>query len=409
MSDQTVNGTEAMATSRKSEFTQKANFALLGAFLVMFCSVGYINAFGVFQEYYLETMLSDHSASSISWLGTFNIFCLFGGTLISGFLNDKYGPRSLLWAGSAIIIFALFMNSLSTKYYQLFLSQALLLGIGISLIILPALTTVSQYFAAHRGLCLGLIVSGSSLGGVIWPIALHRLLSEIGFGWTLRTIAFIMLPLLTIGCLTIIPPPEQKTRQNVDFSCLKNPVLVLLALGLFFVYLGLFTLFFYVTPWTVSLGLDGNMAFYMVSIVNAASLFGRILPGILADRIGPYNVMVLAVVLSGIVCMCWTTAKSLGGIIVLSLAYGFTSGAVIALQSACAAAVVKPQHYGIAMGAVMSFLSIAGLVGTPINGQILDAFGFLGVSLFSGLALLVGGIIIMLGRCRFESRLWAKA
>lgn len=71
----------------------RANLALLGGFAVMFCSVGYINAFGVFQEFYAQSFLANKSASSISWLGSFNIFCLFGGTLVSGFLNDIYGPR----------------------------------------------------------------------------------------------------------------------------------------------------------------------------------------------------------------------------------------------------------------------------------------------------------------------------
>jgi hypothetical protein len=58
----------------------------------MFCSVGFVNAFGVFQEYYAVTILSDKSPSDISWLGSFNVFCMFGMTFVAGFLTDKYGP-----------------------------------------------------------------------------------------------------------------------------------------------------------------------------------------------------------------------------------------------------------------------------------------------------------------------------
>ncbi|RDW59587.1 hypothetical protein BP6252_12674 [Coleophoma cylindrospora] len=394
----------------RTEFTPQACLAILGAFFAMFCSVGYTNAFGVFQEYYSHTILSSHSASSISWLGSFNIFCLFGGTLISGFLNDKYGPRIILWTGSVIVLFALFMTSLCQTYYQLFLAQALLQGIGISLIMLPAIVVISQHFTRHRGLSLGIIVSGSSLGGVIWPIILRQLLTRIGFGWTVRTVAFIQLPLLLTCCLTIRAPKSHgpKEKLALNFRCVLDPTLILLAIGLFFVYLGLFTLFFYITSYATSLGLDDNLAYYLISILNAASLFGRILPGLLADRIGAYNVMVPAAALSGLICCCWTAVSSMAGVIILALAYGFASGALISLQGACAAVVVQPHDYGIAMGAVMSILSIAGLVGTPINGQILAHWGYLGVSLFSGFALFIGASVMCIARFGLRREIWAK-
>ena len=59
----------------------------------MFCSVGFVNAFGVFQEYYAVTLLATKSDSAISWLGSLQVFFLFGGTPVCGILMDKYGPR----------------------------------------------------------------------------------------------------------------------------------------------------------------------------------------------------------------------------------------------------------------------------------------------------------------------------
>jgi predicted MFS family arabinose efflux permease len=304
------------------------------------------------------------------------------------------------------------MTSLCTQYYQIFLAQGLALGIGISLVILPAFTTVPHYFVANRGLALGLTVSGSSLGGVIWPITLRNLFEEVGFSWGVRISAFIMLPLLGLACLTIkLPDTEQRKggpKPQPDMSIVKHPILVLLAAGMFLVYLGLFSPFFYITSWTISLGLNANMGFYMVSIINAASLFGRVLPGMWADRIGAFNIITLSAAFSGLVCMCWTTATSMVGIVFLSLAYGFASGAVIGLQGVCAAQVVKPQQYGVAMGFVMSILSIAGLFGSPINGQLLGRWGYLGLSLFSGLAMLIGMLVLMIAKFKISSKLFSR-
>ncbi|KAF5867959.1 putative mfs monocarboxylate protein [Botrytis fragariae] len=139
----------------------------------------------------------------------------------------------LVDGGSAVMLLALFMASLCKEYYQFFLAQGFLLGIGIASILLPAFTIAAQYFTKYRGLALGIVVSGS--------------------------------------------------------------------LGLFFVYFGLFASFFYIEPWALSLGLDGNFAFYTISIINAVSLFGRIIPGLLADRFGCYNIAAIAAISSGLV------------------------------------------------------------------------------------------------------------
>jgi hypothetical protein len=82
------------STQRLITNSLRACLTLMGAFAIMFCSVGFINAFGVFQEYYAETLLSNKSASTISWLGSFNIFVMFGGTFFVGYLSDKYGPKA---------------------------------------------------------------------------------------------------------------------------------------------------------------------------------------------------------------------------------------------------------------------------------------------------------------------------
>jgi predicted MFS family arabinose efflux permease len=257
----------------------------------------------------------------------------------------------------------MFMTSLCKAYYQFFLAEGFLLGVGIAFLFCPAMAAVPLYFKVNRGLALGIVVSGSSLGGVIWPIALKRLLVEVGFGWTVRIAGFMMLALTGLACITIRPPVDaarssSPQRRSMDISVVKNPNLILISVSLFFIYTGLFSPFFYVTPYTVSLGLDANMAFYMISILNAASLFGRVLPGIFADWYGPLNIFNFASAFSFIIVFCWVKATSIAGIVVFSLAYGFSSGAVVSLVGVCAIQSVQPAQYGTAIGFAMSILSI---------------------------------------------------
>lgn len=66
----------------------------LGTGGVLFCTFGYANAFGVYQEYYETNQLRHNSPSTISWLGSIQIFFLFGGTLFGGPLFDRYGAKA---------------------------------------------------------------------------------------------------------------------------------------------------------------------------------------------------------------------------------------------------------------------------------------------------------------------------
>lgn len=262
---------------------------------------------------------------------------------------------------------------------------------------------------------MGVTVGGSSTGGVIWPIVLNELLNKDGvsFGWTIRIVGFIMLPLLVLAVLTVNPPAkkssedhhhrmltEEEERNQTDegyesqevlqgevkahkrglVSLLKDTTFLVLCSGLSISYLGMFSPFFYATSYARSLGHSTSFAFYLVSIVNAASLFGRILPGILADRYGHFNLCGTAALLSGAIALCWTAAKSSAGLVVWCLAYGLTSGvripsplnqnykavnfanpnsqAIMSLQSACAAHLAPHELHGTAVGFLMGSVAL---------------------------------------------------
>src|SRR5437667_129541 len=110
--------------------------------------------------------------------------------------------------GSVGELVAIFMIPLCKEYYQFFLAQGILLGSSMSFLVIPSLSTVSRHFMKHRGIAVGLSISGSSIGGVIWPIMINKLLNSdrVSFAWTIRMVGFAMMPLVAIACLTVRPP-----------------------------------------------------------------------------------------------------------------------------------------------------------------------------------------------------------
>lgn len=95
---------------------------------------------------------------------------------------------------------------------------------------------------------------------------------------------------------------------------------------MFITYFGMFSPFFYSTSYAVEKGFSTSFGFYTLSIVKGASFFGRILPGIVADKYGKFNCCVLSTLVAGIVALCWTKVESVAGLGVWSAAYGFASG-----------------------------------------------------------------------------------
>ena len=133
------------------------------------------------------------------------------------------------------------MASISTEYYQFILSQGLCSGTGASMIFYPAMSCVITWFFKKRAFAMGIVAAGSGLGGIIFPIMVERLSSEVGYGWTMRICAFLILALTVIVNLTVVSriPPAPRPVKIMDFIMpYKELRFSLLAFGSFLMFFG---------------------------------------------------------------------------------------------------------------------------------------------------------------------------
>jgi MFS family permease len=121
--------------------------------------------------------------------------------------------------GSFLHVFGLMMASISKEYYQFLLSQAVCSSIGASMVFYPAFSATISWFFEKRAMAVGIAAAGSSLGGVIFPIMVSRLVVEVGFGWAMRICAFLILGLLIVANLFIKSriPPYPRPVMFMDF------------------------------------------------------------------------------------------------------------------------------------------------------------------------------------------------
>ncbi|KAJ5133604.1 hypothetical protein N7526_004969 [Penicillium atrosanguineum] len=194
--------------------------------------------------------------------------------------------------------------------------------------------------------------------------------------------------------------PPKHSRSMFDFSALKEIPFLVFCFGLFFVFTGLYFPFFYLPSYfSVFLHSDTNIAFYSIAILNAASVFGRITPGILADRIGSINTIVPISAIATILAFAWIGIRNEAGTIVFACIYGYASGALVSLPPTIVAHLAPNMSVvGTWLGMCFIFAGLGLLIGNPIAGALLNlqdavfwkAQLFCAVMVAAGMILLAG-------------------
>ncbi|CAN8098342.1 unnamed protein product [Discula destructiva] len=376
---------------------------VLGGFFVYFNTWGLIISFGVFQTYYETHLIERYSPSSISWIGTIQAFLLIEVGIFSGPLYDHGYLRYLILAGAGLVAFGIMMTSLATEFYSIFLSLGICTGLGMGLLFFPAITAISTYWTTRRGMANGIAAAGSAIGAVIYPIVLRQLISEAGFPWAVRTVAFIAFITNLIPLLVMRPLSLPQEKRKFDKAIFKDRVYIFFSLSNIIGWLGVQIPVFYAASFgTLKISLSEPASFYLLAILGAGSLPGRLLAPLLGDRLGPLNLYPLFMALAGVLALAWPHATSHGALIALCLLYGFAYGGIVSLPPPAVAAMGgDPRALGTRIGLAFSIAGVSVLVGPPVAGAILDAAAgdggkadFEGLFAFSGAMMLAGSVLL---------------
>ncbi|TVY78527.1 Aspyridones efflux protein apdF [Lachnellula suecica] len=386
-----------------SENTLIAWLQVLGAFFCMFNSWGIANTFGAFQTYYETGLLSHETPSRISWIGSIQGFLLlFVGGLVTGPIYDAGHLRGLVIFGAIAGVFGMMMTSICKEYWQVVLAQGLIVGIGNGCLLLPGVAVMPQYFIKRRAFTTGIAASGSSLGGVIYPIIFHKLQPRIGFPWATRVLAFIMLVTLMVPiCVMRAKVFPSKRRPLFDKNILRDLPYDFFTLGEFFGFMGMYIPFYYISSYSIAHDIGSeNLSFYFLIIINAGSIFGRIVPNFFADITGPLNISMPFCLGCGIIAFCWTSVQSLPQIILFSIFYGFFSGTFVSITGPALATLSNDMSLvGTHMGMSFTFGALGLLVGNPVAGVLLNK-GWVAPATFCGSANVLAALCILIARVK---------
>lgn len=357
---------------------QQAYRALIGSWFSLLPASGLLNSTGILQTQLSQAQLRHLPESQISWIFSIFAFLFFFGGIVVGPLYDKYRLWPMMPIGSFGLLLSLLLLSFCSSYYQFVLSLSILGGISSSVVWNCTIANLTQWFRLKQGLAVGLATSAGGIGGILIPIILQRLESQLGFSWSIRILALITLACSSVGLsLTRSRLPGDRAIKLVrpDWAGFADRRFSLTIVAIFVIDWAVLIPPAYLTLNAIQNGVNPVTAGYILAAMNASATLGRVLPGLAADKLGRFNTMVICSATCSILCFTmWLNMRSnLGIIFAFAILYGFFSGPAYSLTPVCVAQLCRPEIYARRYGTAYGIVSIATLVGVPLSGLLLGA------------------------------------
>ena len=320
-----------------------------------------------------------------------------------GWFVDKFGPRNVMLAGTALTALGFILLSRIQELWQ-FYAAFLVLTIGLSFgTFLIVTTAVANWFVENRSKALSFTMAGSGLGGVLVPVVI----------WIIATTDWRTgLVIVGIGCLVVgIPvsfvmksrpedygmlpdgvdpvdvrgeslsegatPRRSALSSEVTMTtrqALRNRVFWQLAIAMGVSGM-VMSASIHQIPAIASFGLSRNIAGFAILGVSIFSVVGRLGSGYFGDRMDKRHVIAVALLFQFVGTIVFAFTSEIWHLAVFVITWGFGFGASIPVRFALIADLFGRRHYGSIMGTLMTTSAVFGVIAPVLVGWIFDIRG----------------------------------
>ncbi|CAK5270387.1 unnamed protein product [Mycena citricolor] len=317
------------------------------------------------------------SSSTISFVGSTAVACISGLAIINARVIRLLGTQRTALLGITIIGLGQILSGFATKNIgALFVTTGVINGIGISLCFMVVSITPGQYFQKKRGLANGIVYAGGGLGGAVTSFLIDALLSSLGPAWTFHILGILTLTTGLPAAWFVKERTRIRTNTFIDWALFRDPRFITLFLA---GAVGTFPLFvppFFLPLYANSLRLPARTGAALLAGFNSASAAGRLGAGFAADRVGPVNVLFAALLLSAVSMLAiWPVSTALAPLAMFVVINGAANGGFFSTMPTVVGTVFGVGRVSVAMGMIATGWVGGYLMGAPIAGYILNAYG----------------------------------
>jgi MFS family permease len=355
-------------------------WVVVGAGIVITCiGFGTALSLGVFLQ--PMSLATGWSRAAISSAAMIDFLCMGIASLFWGALSDRVGTRLVVIAGGMLLGLGLIAASQAASVEQFLLAFAFV-GVAAGSFYAPLTAMATRWFIQHRNLAVALVSAGIGLGSTtIAPLA-RWLISN--YGWRAALLALgVMAWALIIGAgLLLRRPPSfplagsaAARREFTAAQALRTPQFAAIALTHMACCVAHSGPIFHMVTEAIDCGVAPMAAATVIGVAGLASVGGRVLCGLFADRFGTREVLIAGLAMQAVAISLYLVVRDLGAFYALSVAFGMAYGGIMPLYATLVREYFGAAVMGTVFGAVAMLATVGMAIGPWAGGWIYDNLG----------------------------------
>ncbi|KMP05131.1 hypothetical protein CIRG_04812 [Coccidioides immitis RMSCC 2394] len=281
---------------------------------------GIISTYGVYlAEYLSHNRFPEARPLDYALIGGFNFSVAMIFAPFVTILARETGARFTMGLGVVFLVSGFVAASFVKRLWQLYISQGVMVGLGIGLVYIPNVAIISQWFDKKRSLANGICGAGSGLGGLMFSFTTEAVIRKLSLSWAFRITAIVVTVMLSISIALIKHRNEaiQPPQRGFDTKLLRRTDVLLVVSWAFVSMFGYMTLLYSLPDYARSIGLSKPQAASVNAMLNLGTAIGRPLIGISSDRFGRVQVAGSLTFFCGIICFAIWLPGTLYGVLIL--------------------------------------------------------------------------------------------
>jgi MFS family permease len=361
-------------------------------FSIMFLSWGLYTVFGVF----FDPLLEEFGWSRAVLSGAYALSSILSGVLgiAMGGLTDKYGPRLVVtFSGFFFGLGHILMSQVHTVW-QLYLFYGVIVGIGMSGLWVPLVSPLVRWFSGRRSLMTGTVISGLTVGQLIGPVVISRLIAAYEWRMSYIILGGAAMLITVVLAQFMKSHPSQTGRsdnQETEGEKADSPTEIpdlslkeaahtkqfwLVALIFFCVGYSAFSITVHVVPNAIKLGIPAVTAANILAISGGIGIIGNFaLGGLVGDLIGNRKSFIIGIALMAAALFWLAPAKEIWMFYLFAFVFGIGLGDAGTSESPLLARLFGPSSHGLIYSVLGLGWTIGGAVGPVVTGYLCDVMG----------------------------------
>ena len=381
-------------------------WVIVAAGIVVTCvGFGAMLTLSIFLQPMAEAM--NWSRTGIATAALLNFVCMGLGAFMWGALSDRFGTRTVVLCGGALLGLGMVLASQATTLLQFQLLYGAVVGLATGSFYAPLISTTTRWFTEHRSLAVALVSAGLSVGSTVMAPLARWLITSFDWRTAMWVIGdLVWLVVIPVALLLRNPPtpagpagPVATAAARPELTIgqvVRTPQFAAIALTHFACCAAHSGPIFHMVTHAIDRGVPTMAAATVLSAAGLASLSGKIGCGIFADRVGAKRTLVAGLLLQALAISLYVFSGSLASFYALALVFGFAYGGVMPLYAILVREYFGARIMGAAFGAVSLAATFGMALGPWLGAWVYDALGSYAWMFIGSSAIGLGAVAIAL-------------